>query len=244
VRDFLQLLEAGGHQCVRLHSALLAPAHDALVRPDTLVQADDRPRALLAFAPSAQLRGQLRAPPHPLHVLLVRWCGQILWLSPSLAPCSRARVHICEQTHSHKHSQTRPWSHGQRGPTVLRRGDPKLHARPGGQLELGLRPQRHASGAVSTRNKTGYSRIHRTSMCLCVLLRSARSIFIGNSKLTIKTFLFSPPLSAPPPACTANFCVFFFYRPTGRPRRTSMPLECHRNKTTRTRSGFAACPFI
>ena len=40
---------------------------------------------------------------------------------------------------------------------------------------------------------------------------------------------FSPPLSAPPPACTANFCVFFFYRPTGRPRRTSLPLECHRN---------------
>ena len=24
-----------------------------------------------------------------------------------------------------------------------------------------------------------------------------------------------------------NFCVFFFYRPSGRPRRTSMPLECH-----------------
>ena len=24
-----------------------------------------------------------------------------------------------------------------------------------------------------------------------------------------------------------NFCVFFFYRPIGRPRRTSMPLECH-----------------
>jgi hypothetical protein len=25
----------------------------------------------------------------------------------------------------------------------------------------------------------------------------------------------------------------FFYRPTGRPRRTSLPLECHRNATTR-----------
>jgi hypothetical protein len=23
----------------------------------------------------------------------------------------------------------------------------------------------------------------------------------------------------------ASFCVFFFYRPTGRPRRTSLPLE-------------------
>ena len=39
---------------------------------------------------------------------------------------------------------------------------------------------------------------------------------------TIRTFLFSPPLSAPEHACTANFCVFFFYRPTGRPRHTSL----------------------
>jgi hypothetical protein len=54
--------------------------------------------------------------------------------------------------------------------------------------------------------------------------------------MTIRTFLFSPPFSARPPTCTANFCVFFFYRPTGRPRRTSLPLECHRNATTRTRS--------
>ena len=30
---------------------------------------------------------------------------------------------------------------------------------------------------------------------------------------------FSPRFSALPPACTVNFCVFFFYRPTGRPRR-------------------------
>jgi len=47
--------------------------------------------------------------------------------------------------------------------------------------------------------------------------------------------LFSPPLSAQAHACTASFCVFFFYRPTGRPRRTSLPLECHRNATNRTR---------
>ena len=63
--------------------------------------------------------------------------------------------------------------------------------------------------------------IRRTSMHVCVLLRRAtllRSI-IGNSTLTISTFLvFSPPLSsAPLPACTvtSSFCVFFFYRPTG-----------------------------
>jgi hypothetical protein len=36
-------------------------------------------------------------------------------------------------------------------------------------------------------------------------------------------------------ACTASFCVFFSYRPTGRPRRTSLPMECHRNATNRTR---------
>ncbi len=30
--------------------------------------------------------------------------------------------------------------------------------------------------------------------------------------------------------CTASFCVFFFYRPTGRPRRISLPLECHRSR--------------
>ena len=41
-------------------------------------------------------------------------------------------------------------------------------------------------------------------------------------------------------ACTANFWVFFFYRPTGRPRRTSLPLECHRNATNRTRSVSSA----
>jgi hypothetical protein len=43
-----------------------------------------------------------------------------------------------------------------------------------------------------------------------------------------------------PPACTASFCVFFFYRPTGRPRRTSLPLACHRNATNWTRSGSSA----
>jgi hypothetical protein len=69
----------------------------------------------------------------------------------------------------------------------------------------------------------------------CVLLRSAILTAIGNNTLTIRTFLFSPPLSAQAHACTASFCVFFFYRPTGRPRRTSLPLECHRNATTRTR---------
>ena len=33
--------------------------------------------------------------------------------------------------------------------------------------------------------------------------------------LTIRTFLFSPPLRAHPHACTANFCVFFSTGPQG-----------------------------
>jgi hypothetical protein len=46
-------------------------------------------------------------------------------------------------------------------------------------------------------------------MRLCVLLRSAKLKAIGNNKLTIRTFLFSLPLSAQAHACTASFCDFF-----------------------------------
>jgi hypothetical protein len=86
-------------------------------------------------------------------------------------------------------------------------------------------------GAVATCSRTVCCRIPRTSMRLCVLLRSATLTAIGNNTLTIRTFL----LSAQARACMASFCVFFFYRPTGRPRRTSLPLECHRNATKLTR---------
>jgi len=58
-------------------------------------------------------------------------------------------------------------------------------------------------------------RILRTLTAQCVLLRSVRSSPIGNNMLTIRTFLFSPPSLASAAACTANSCVFFFYRPTG-----------------------------
>ena len=64
-----------------------------------------------------------------------------------------------------------------------------------------------------------------------------RSPPIGNSTLTIRTFLFSPRSLAHPPACPASFCVFFFYR---RLRHTSLPLECHRKPTTRKHSGSSA----
>jgi hypothetical protein len=69
---------------------------------------------------------------------------------------------------------------------------------------------------------------------------SVRSLPISNNTLTIRTFLFSPRSLVPPPACMASFCVFFFYRPTGRLRHTSLPLEFHRKPTTRKHSGSSA----
>jgi len=52
----LKLLQAGRHRLVRLLTALLASALDALVR------ADARPLALLASAPDALARADARAP--------------------------------------------------------------------------------------------------------------------------------------------------------------------------------------
>ena len=52
------------------------------------------------------------------------------------------------------------------------------------------------------------------------------------------------PCSALSSAQRSFASSFFFYRPTGRPRRTSLPLECNRNKKTRTYSVFAARPSI
>jgi hypothetical protein len=62
-------------------------------------------------------------------------------------------------------------------------------------------------------------------MRLCVWLRTAKLTTIGNNTLTIRTFLFSLPLSAQAHACTVSFCVFFFCRPTRRPKRTSLRLD-------------------
>ena len=78
---------------------------------------------------------------------------------------------------------------------------------------------------------------HRRASAYCC---TARSPPIGNNTLTIRTFLFSPRSLVHPPACTASCCVFFFYRPTGRLRHTSLPLECHRKPTTRKHSGSSA----
>jgi hypothetical protein len=58
---------------------------------------------------------------------------------------------------------------------------------------------------------------------------AAQRKIMGHNTLTIRTFLSKIPtiielvLAA---AWTASFCVFFFYRLTRRPRRTSLPLEC------------------
>jgi hypothetical protein len=79
-----------------------------------------------------------------------------------------------------------------------------------------------ASARVATLSKMGTGHTRKSS--LCVLLSSARSIALGNNTLTITTFLFSRPLLAPPPACTANFCVCF----TGPPGDRGA-LHCHWN---------------
>ena len=50
-------------------------------------------------------------------------------------------------------------------------------------------------GAVATCSRPVCYRIPRTSMRLCILLRIAKLTFIGNNSLTIRTFLFSHPLS-------------------------------------------------
>jgi len=70
--------------------------------------------------------------------------------------------------------------------------------------------------------------IPKTSIHLCVLLSCASSIDIGNNTMTIRTFLFSPPLSAQAHACTANLRLLFL-QAHGRPRHTTLPLECHCN---------------
>jgi hypothetical protein len=49
-------------------------------------------------------------------------------------------------------------------------------------------------------------------MRLCVFLRSAKLTATDNNTLTIRTLLFSPPLSAQAHEYTASFCVFFFLR--------------------------------
>jgi hypothetical protein len=64
---------------------------------------------------------------------------------------------------------------GKRRPTARRRGDSQLPPRC---------------------SRTVCYHIPRTSMRLCVLLRSAKSTATNNNTLTIRTFLFSPPLSA------------------------------------------------
>jgi hypothetical protein len=63
-------------------------------------------------------------------------------------------------------------------------------------------------GSSSHVQQNDLLRISRTSMRLYVLLRSAKLTDIGNNMLTIRTFLFSPPLSAQAHACTKGIVYF------------------------------------
>jgi hypothetical protein len=63
-------------------------------------------------------------------------------------------------------------------------------------------------------------------MARCVLLRSVRSTPIENNTLTIRTFLCSPQSLVLAAACTASFCVLFFYMPTVGLRWPSRRVEC------------------
>ena len=103
--------------------------------------------------------------------------------------------------------------HGKHGPTERRRGVPQLLADQAVSrslvFDLSIAHDRFGSSSHVQQNvcyripRTSMRlcyRIPRTSMRLCVLLRSARSIAIGNNTLTIRTFLFSLPFQAHPPA--------------------------------------------
>ena len=132
--------------------------------------------------------------------------------------------------------------HGVTASAGQRRGDVEIQSYPRDQagswslvFDLSITHDRFVSSSHVQQN--GLLTPNRTSMALCVVMRSVRSLPIGNNAMTIRTFLFSPRSLVPQPACTASFCVFFFYRPTGRLRHTSLPLECHRKPTTRKHSG-------
>jgi len=114
------------------------------------------------------------------------------------------------------------WRYGQRGPTARWRSA----ITSGTRLAAGAWSSTSASpmtvmGVAATPCRMGHSR--RTSTRLCILLRSARSIAIGNHTLTIRTFLFSPPFSALAPACTAIFVSSFSTGPPG----DRGALHCH-----------------
>jgi hypothetical protein len=119
-------------------------------------------------------------------------------------------------SHGWTHGSHQTWRHGKRGATARRRGDPQLPSGPGGQPEPGLfqksvlfigtqfsnlytavdTPARAicpsrttALAQVATCSRPVCYRVLRTSMCLCVLLCSAKSMAIGNNTLTIRLFL-------------------------------------------------------
>ena len=90
-------------------------------------------------------------------------------------------------------------------------------------------------GSSSHPSRTGTSSTHRTLTRLCDLRHGARSMHTGNNTLTIRASSFSLLYVTRHSVCTADFCVFFFYRPTGRPRRASLQLECSEHNSDKFR---------
>ena len=142
--------------------------------------------------------------------------------------------------HGWTHSQDATRRNGKRRPTARRRGAQQLPPRRSGPPEPGLRPvhdprpfwEQYCSSHVQQNGLLSHPQD------LDALLRVAAQRKINSYRQQYadkQNISFSLPLSAQAHACTASFCVFFFYRPTGRPRRTSLPLECHRNAINRTR---------
>jgi hypothetical protein len=61
-------------------------------------------------------------------------------------------------------------------------------------------------------------------------INSYRQQYADNQNIS-----FLPAIVSTSTRMHGEFLRLLFYRPTGRPRRTSLPLECHRNATNRTR---------
>jgi hypothetical protein len=113
--------------------------------------------------------------------------------------------------------------HGERASTGQLRGDVKirnyLRDQAGSRslaLDLSITHDRCGSSShVQQNGLLSHPQDLDAPLRLAAQRKVSRSIARGNNTLTIRTFIFSPPSQADPPACTANFCVFYFYRPRG-----------------------------
>jgi len=151
------------------------------------------------------------------------------WMVSVLGPLFRTAGHVVRT------------QHGVTASAGQRRGDVEIRnylrdqaGRRSLVFDLSIAHDRFGSSSHPQQNR---SLTHPQDIDAPLRVAAQRSPPIGNSTLTIRTFLFSPRSLAHPPACPASFCVFFFYR---RLRHTSLPLDCHRKPTTRKHSGSRA----